>query len=87
VVRGERSFRYITAASSAYGHYARAAANPDGHGDRFLNGDEVAAIIGKSRSWVEKNTDALPCRRKVGGEGLWSEREIQRWMKHREPWV
>jgi predicted DNA-binding transcriptional regulator AlpA len=56
------------------------------NGDRFLDATEVGAIIGKSKSWVEKNTGSLPARRKVGGEGKWSEREIQTWMKHREPW-
>jgi predicted DNA-binding transcriptional regulator AlpA len=55
-------------------------------GDRFLDAYQVGAIIGKSRSWVEKNTDALPKRRRVGGEGKWSEREIQRWMQYRENW-
>jgi predicted DNA-binding transcriptional regulator AlpA len=54
--------------------------------DRFLNAAQVGAMIGKSRSWVEKNIAELPPRRKVGGEGMWSEREIQTWMKHREPW-
>jgi predicted DNA-binding transcriptional regulator AlpA len=54
--------------------------------DRFLDVGEVGTMIGKSRSWVEKNTEALPKRRKVGGEGKWSEREIQQWMKHRETW-
>lgn len=55
-------------------------------GDRFLDAAEVGVMIGKSRSWVEKNTEALPKRRKVGGEGKWSEREIQQWMRHRELW-
>jgi predicted DNA-binding transcriptional regulator AlpA len=55
-------------------------------GDRFLDAAEVGLMIGKSRSWVEKNRVALPKRRKVGGEGKWSEREIQAWMKHREAW-
>jgi predicted DNA-binding transcriptional regulator AlpA len=54
--------------------------------DRFLDTGEVAAMIGKSRSWVEKNTAELPRRRKVGGEGKWSERDVQQWMKHREFW-
>src|SRR5262245_46816353 len=29
-------------------------------GDRFLDPREVGAIIGKSKSWVEKNTEELP---------------------------
>jgi predicted DNA-binding transcriptional regulator AlpA len=55
-------------------------------GDRFLDAAAVGAMIGKSRSWVEKHPENLPKRRKVGGEGMWSEREIQTWMKHRETW-
>jgi predicted DNA-binding transcriptional regulator AlpA len=55
-------------------------------GDRFLDATEVGVVIGKSRSWIEKNTDVLPKRKKVGGEGKWSEREIQMWMRHREAW-
>jgi predicted DNA-binding transcriptional regulator AlpA len=43
-------------------------------------------ISGTEPAWVEKNTEALPKRRKVGGEGKWSEHEIQQWMKHRESW-
>ena len=54
--------------------------------DRFLDAREVGEVIGKSRSWVEKNTKSLPKRRKVGAAGMWSEREIQTWIKHREPW-
>jgi predicted DNA-binding transcriptional regulator AlpA len=54
--------------------------------DRFLDADEVGTMIGKSRSWVEKNTEILPKRRKVGGEGKWSEREVQQWMRYRETW-
>jgi predicted DNA-binding transcriptional regulator AlpA len=54
--------------------------------DRFLDAGEVGAMIGKSKSWVEKKTEALPKRKKVGGKGMWSEREIQTWMKHRETW-
>jgi len=59
---------------------------PAQNGDRFLDATEVGAMIGKSKSWVEKNTAELPPRRKVGGEGKWSEREIQTWMKHRDAW-
>jgi predicted DNA-binding transcriptional regulator AlpA len=55
--------------------------------DRFLDAADVGAMIGKSKSWVEKNTESLPKRRKVGGEGKWSEREIQAWMRHRETWA
>ena len=46
-------------------------------GDRLLDKDAVAAKIGKSRSWVEKHADALPARRRVGGEALWSERLLE----------
>jgi predicted DNA-binding transcriptional regulator AlpA len=59
---------------------------PTTNGDRFLDAAEVGAMIGKSQSWIEKNTDALPKRKKVGGEGMWSEREIQAWMRHRATW-
>lgn len=55
-------------------------------GDRFLNVAEVAERIGKSRSWVQKNHGELPSRRRVGGEGLWSEREIEAWIRHRPTW-
>jgi predicted DNA-binding transcriptional regulator AlpA len=55
-------------------------------GDRFLDAAEVATVIGKSRSWVEHNVDILPERRRVGGEGRWSEREIQRWMQNAPRW-
>jgi len=58
---------------------------PDGT-DRFLDASAVGAMIGKSRSWVEKHPEVLPKRRRVGGEGKWSEREIQQWMKYRETW-
>jgi predicted DNA-binding transcriptional regulator AlpA len=54
--------------------------------DRFLNASEVGAMIGKSVSWVEKHVDELPKRRRVGGEGVWSEREVQAWMRRRETW-
>ena len=54
--------------------------------DRFLDAEHVGTMIGKSRSWVEHHLKELPPRRKVGGEGVWSEREIQIWMRHREPW-
>lgn len=54
--------------------------------DRLLDKDAVAAKIGKSRSWVEKNATDLPSRRRVGGEGLWSERELEVWIKHRPRW-
>jgi predicted DNA-binding transcriptional regulator AlpA len=62
-----------------------AVANGNGS-DRFLDAAAVGAMIGKSRSWVEKHPEDLPKRRKVGGEGMWSEREVQTWMKHRETW-
>lgn len=54
--------------------------------DRLLGPDEVAVRIGKSRSWVEKNTADLPKRIRVGGEGLWSRREIEAWVRHRPLW-
>jgi predicted DNA-binding transcriptional regulator AlpA len=60
--------------------------SPSQKGDRFLDAEEVDAMIGKSRSWVEHNVDELPERRRVGGEGRWSEREIQRWMQNRPHW-
>jgi predicted DNA-binding transcriptional regulator AlpA len=63
-----------------------AAAEHNGAGDRFLDAAALGALIGKSKSWVEKHTEELPKRRKVGGEGMWSEREVQTWMKHRETW-
>jgi predicted DNA-binding transcriptional regulator AlpA len=61
------------------------AAEPNGS-DRFLDAEQVGVLIGKSKSWVEKHPEELPKRRRVGGEGKWSEREIQQWMKHRETW-
>ena len=54
--------------------------------DRFLDAGQVGAMIGKSKSWIEKNPEGLPKRLKVGGEAKWSERELQAWMKRREPW-
>lgn len=55
-------------------------------GDRLLDRDAVAARIGKSPSWVEKNTDELPARRRVGGEGVWSERDLDAWIRNRPRW-
>ena len=55
-------------------------------GDRLLGPAEVAARICKSRSWVEKHANELPPRRRVGGEGLWSEREIDVWIRTRPRW-
>ena len=55
-------------------------------GDRLLGPADVAARIGKSRSWVEKHTDELPARRRVGGEGLWSEQELELWIRNRPRW-
>jgi predicted DNA-binding transcriptional regulator AlpA len=55
-------------------------------GDRFLDAGEVGARIGKSRSWVEHHVEELPERRRVGGEGRWSERELERWMANRPRW-
>ena len=66
--------------------FARLIALPaaeNGASDRFLDVDQVAAAIAKSKTWIEHNTKDLPPRRKVGGEKLWSERELQAWMKHR----
>jgi predicted DNA-binding transcriptional regulator AlpA len=66
---------------------AAPSAEPKPNGtDRFLGAGEVGAMIGKSKSWVEKNTEMLPKRRKVGGEGKWSECELLAWMKNREMW-
>jgi len=59
---------------------------PHSDADRFLDAAEVSAMIGKSVSWIEKNTAELPKRRRVGGEGKWSRRELIRWMKHRPAW-
>lgn len=56
------------------------------HGDRFVGPAEVAVKIGKSRSWVEKHAAELPPRRRVGGEGLWSERELEAWIRARPRW-
>jgi predicted DNA-binding transcriptional regulator AlpA len=56
------------------------------NGDRFLDATEVGTMIGKSRSWVEHNLDKLPQRRRVGGEGRWSQREILRWMQNAPRW-
>lgn len=55
--------------------------------DRFLDVCAVAAKLCKSKSWVQKNVDALPARRKIGGEGLWSERDIEAWMRSRPRWA
>jgi predicted DNA-binding transcriptional regulator AlpA len=54
--------------------------------DKFLDAAEVGAMIGKSRSWVEHHVGDLPERRRVGGEGRWSEREIQHWMQNCPTW-
>jgi hypothetical protein len=59
---------------------------PQQDGDRFLDAAGVGTVIGKSRSWVEHNVEILPERRRVGGEGRWSEREIQGWMKNAPRW-
>ena len=59
---------------------------PSQNGDRFLDAEEVGRLIGKSRSWIEHNVDQLPPRRRVGGEGRWSEQEIQHWMLHAPRW-
>jgi predicted DNA-binding transcriptional regulator AlpA len=56
------------------------------NGDRFLDAAEVGVRIGKSRSWVEHHVEELPERRRVGGEGRWSERELERWMASRPRW-
>lgn len=56
------------------------------HGDRLLGVADVAVKVGKSRSWVEKHVDELPPRRRVGGEGLWSERELEAWIRTRPRW-
>jgi predicted DNA-binding transcriptional regulator AlpA len=66
-----------------------ASANRTAHrdtGDRLLDANAVAAKIGKSRSWVEKNPDELPARRRVGGEAHWSEREVDAWIRTRPRW-
>jgi len=55
-------------------------------GDRLLDVAAVAERIGKSRSWVSKHPDDLPARRRVGGEALWSERELEIWIKNRPRW-
>jgi predicted DNA-binding transcriptional regulator AlpA len=55
-------------------------------GDRFLDAAEVGAMVGKSVSWIEKHTEELPKRRRVGGEAKWSRDEIIYWMRHRPPW-
>lgn len=55
-------------------------------GDRLLDAEAVAVKIGKSRSWLEKHTDELPPRRRVGGEALWSERELEAWIRTRPRW-
>jgi predicted DNA-binding transcriptional regulator AlpA len=55
-------------------------------GDRLLDASEVGRLIGKSRGWVEHNVADLPERIRVGGEGRWSERELQRWMVNRPRW-
>jgi predicted DNA-binding transcriptional regulator AlpA len=63
-----------------------AARSPLQNGDRFLDAEEVGAMIGKSRSWVEHNVEELPEPRRVGGERRWSEREIQHWMQACPGW-
>lgn len=55
-------------------------------GDRLLDAEADATKIGKSRSWIEKHTDELPSRRRVGGEALWSERELEAWIRTRPRW-
>ena len=77
------SLHEVLLVSALAPHAAAPRANP---GDRFIDADEVGDMIGKSKSWVEKNTAVLPKRKRVGGEGKWSEREIQQWMRYREPW-
>jgi predicted DNA-binding transcriptional regulator AlpA len=84
--RAVRALMALEAPLLAVRANGRAASSEPNAGDRFLDAVQVGAMIGKSKSWVEKNTEALPKRRKVGGEGMWSEREIQTWMKHRETW-
>ena len=54
--------------------------------DRFLDVSGVAAKICKSVSWIQKNGNQLPARRRIGGEALWSEREVEAWMRSCPRW-
>jgi predicted DNA-binding transcriptional regulator AlpA len=60
--------------------------SPTYHGDRLLDAEQVGRLLGKSRSWVDHHVEDLPPRRRVGGEGRWSEKEIQRWIQNAPRW-
>ena len=52
----------------------------------LLTAEGVGHIIGKSKSWVNKNRDFLPQRRQVGDKPMWLRSEILKWVKARPAW-
>jgi predicted DNA-binding transcriptional regulator AlpA len=51
--------------------------------DCLIGPQEVADMIGMSRSWVEKHTDVLPPRRSVEGSPRWLRSDVVRWLRNR----
>jgi predicted DNA-binding transcriptional regulator AlpA len=51
--------------------------------DRLIDAEQVAALIGFSKSWVEKNIDKLPQRVSVEGAPRWLLSVVLAWMKAR----
>lgn len=51
--------------------------------DDMLDKHGVAALLGKSLSWVEHNRDRLPDARYIGKSPRWPESSIRRWAATR----
>lgn len=52
-------------------------------GDRLVDLETAAGIVGKTRNWLLTNADRLPFMRQLGKEWLASERDLQQFIRER----
>jgi len=56
-------------------------AKPNGDSELIIGTAGFAAMIGRSKSWVEHHLDDLPPRRSLLGEPVWLKRDVERWIR------
>lgn len=52
-------------------------------GSRLLTTQQLAALLGVTRRWVERHIEDLPERIDVCGKPRWREADVERWMRNR----
>jgi len=48
--------------------------------ERLINAGEMAKLLGKSKSWVEKHPKDLPPRRSLVGNPCWLLSDVEKWL-------